>query len=169
LVISHGANSPRQDRTRYQIEFDWTGTRDPSPWLTVPAALTEMGALLPGGWPAIRRQNRRLALAAQHFLAEGLGIGPPCPASMVGSMAAVPLAPARDASPPKSPLYEDPLQDWLLQEHQIEVPIIPWPQPPQRVLRVSAQLYNSSKQYQLLANALSAGPGRSLVRISHRP
>ena len=37
----------------------------------------------------------------------------------------------------------------------IEVPIIPWPAPPKRLLRISAQLYNSLPQYELLAHALS--------------
>ncbi len=53
VVISHGANSARADRSRYRLEFDWTGTFDPSAWLAVPAALDFMGSLLPGGWPAL--------------------------------------------------------------------------------------------------------------------
>jgi isopenicillin-N epimerase len=46
------------------------------------------------------------------------------------------------------------LQDALRVKHQIEVPIIPWPGPPARMLRLSAQLYNSLPQYELLARAL---------------
>jgi isopenicillin-N epimerase len=31
------------------------------------------------------------------------------------------------------------------------VPVIPWPAPSKRLLRISAQLYNSLPQYELLA------------------
>jgi isopenicillin-N epimerase len=155
LTISHGANSPRTDRSRYLIEFGWTGTFDPTAWLAVPVALRRMEALLAGGWPAIRKRNRRLALAAQRDLCEALEVPPPCPSSMIGSMAAVPLPPAKQILHPKSPLYGDPLQDRLLREIGIEVPVIPWPAPPQRLVRVSAQLYNHRPQYRALGEFLA--------------
>jgi len=153
-VISHGANSPRTDRSRYQIEFGWTGTGDVSAWLTVPKAITFMGRLLPGGWPEVMRRNRELALAARRVLGPALGVSSPCPDAMVGSLAAFPLPDADSAEPPKTPLYLDPLQEALLAEHAIEVPVIPWPAPPKRVIRVSAQLYNALPQYERLAAVL---------------
>ena len=52
-TISHGANSPRADKSRFQLEFDWMGTVDPSPYLCVPVAIDFMGSLLSGGWPGI--------------------------------------------------------------------------------------------------------------------
>ena len=55
-----------------------------------------------------------------------------------------------------SPLYNDPLQERLLRRYGIEVPIIPWPCPPHRLLRISAHLYNSLRQYELLAEALTS-------------
>ncbi|SRR6266571_667410 len=153
LSISHGANSPRADRSRYLIEFGWTGTIDPSACLSVPEALRFVGALLPGGWGAVMRRNRRLVLAARKILCEALEIDSPCPDEMIGALAAVPLSDGADTKPPRSPLYLDPLQDRLLARYRIEVPIIPWPAPPKRLLRISAQLYNSLPQYERLAVA----------------
>lgn len=154
LVISHGANSSRQDRSRFLIEFGWMGTWDPSACLAVPEALRTVGSLVPGGWPRIMQQNRVLALAARNILCRALQIELPCPEELIGALASVPLPDAASVTPPSSPLYADPLQDHLREEFQIEVPIIPWPAPPKRLLRVSAQLYNSLDQYERLASAL---------------
>lgn len=154
LVISHGANSRRSDRSRFLIEFGWTGTADPTAALSIPEAIRFMGSLLPRGWPAIMQRNRALALGAQATLCDALNIPAPCPEEMMGALAAVPISDAADDTPPVSPLYLDPLQDRLLAKHGIEVPVAPWPAPPKRVLRISAQLYNSLPQYERLASAL---------------
>jgi isopenicillin-N epimerase len=152
-VISHGANSPRADRSRFLVEFDWVGTTDPTAVLSIPAALRFMGSLLPGGWPEVMRRNRALALEARALLASALGAAPPAPDSMVGSLAALRLPDGTPAAP-RSPLYQDALQDALLERFGIEVPVVPWPAPPRRLLRISAQLYNDLGDYQRLAAAL---------------
>jgi isopenicillin-N epimerase len=96
--------------------------------------------------------NRDKALAGRRAVASALGVAPPCPDSMIGTLASLPL---QDAPvPPKAPLYIDPLQDALLFEHRIEVPVVPWPAPPRRLLRISAQLYNAPEQYERLARVL---------------
>ncbi len=154
LVISHGAASPRRDRTRFRLEFDWTGTQDPTPALCVPAAIAQLGSLLPGGWPELMEHNRRLALAARAVVCEGLGIPPPSPPEMVGSLASVPLPDA--TAPLKPPLFLDEIQRTLLERHRIEIPVFPWPAEPQRLLRLSAQLYNSIGQYEYLTATLAS-------------
>jgi isopenicillin-N epimerase len=153
LAISHGANSPRDDRSRYQIEFGYTGTDDPTAFLCVPEAIRFLGSLFDGGIEELLDKNRTTVLAARDILCNTLGCDPPCPDSMIGSLATIPV-PDGSPSPPTSPLYCDPLQDELLDRYRIEVPVIPWPHPPKRIMRVSAQAYNQIEQYHKLADAL---------------
>ncbi len=150
LVISHGANSPRTDRSRFLLEFDWTGTDDPTPYLCVPEAIRCLGGLVPGGWPALMDRNRALALEARTLLARALGVAPPAPDDMIGALAALPLP---DAAAVTAAAI-DPLQDALLERFGIEVPIVPWPPPRGRLVRVSCQLYNATADYERLASAL---------------
>ena len=46
------------------------------------------------------------------------------------------------------------LQGRLFDGWGIEVPIMRWPAPPRRLIRISAQLYNRVEQYARLAEAL---------------
>ncbi|WP_257459935.1 aminotransferase class V-fold PLP-dependent enzyme [Archangium lipolyticum] len=154
VVISHGYNSRREDRSRFRLDFDWLGTDDPTPYLCVPKALEVMGGMLPGGWPEVMASNRAKALEARAILCQRLGVAPHCTEDIVGAMATVGLPDGFPAVP--SALGLDPLQDRLLFEYGIEVPITPWPRPPHRHVRVSAQLYNSRAEYQRLADALEA-------------
>jgi isopenicillin-N epimerase len=152
IAISHGANARRTDRSRFLLEFDWTGTADPSPYLCVPGAIQFMGSLLPGGWAEVIRRNHALAVAARQTLCGALGVPLPCPDEMLGALAAVPIPDGAEI--PQTPLYGDPLQDALLARYRIEVPVAPWPAPPKRLVRVSAQLYNTPEEYDRLAHAL---------------
>jgi len=153
VVISHGANSPRTDRSRFVEEFDWVGTDDPSAALCVGEAIRFMGGVLPGGWRDLRDRNRRLVLDGRRLVCDALGIGVPCPDEMIGSLASMRLPPG-SPEPPTSALYGDPLQTRLLEGWGIEVPVIPWPAPPDRLIRISAQLYNRIEHYEMLARAL---------------
>ncbi len=151
-TISHGANMPTDSRTRFRHEFDWMGTDDPTAYLCVPDALRVMEGMVDGGWSAVMDRNRDLALAARRMLSERLGLELPCPDDMIGSIAALYL-PDGPHHPP-APLYEDPLQRTLWDEHRIEVPIGPFPSAPRRLLRISAQLYNCMEHYERLADAV---------------
>jgi isopenicillin-N epimerase len=150
LAISHGANSRRTDRSRFHLEFDWTGTVDFSPYLCIPHAIRTLAAMVEGGWPRIMQHNKELALEARGMLCDAFNIQPLCPADMLGSIAAVDL-PTREGDKPVLSQSQNPLQDALLFKHNIEVPLMPWPS---RILRVSAQLYNDRSDYEKLVRAL---------------
>jgi isopenicillin-N epimerase len=137
LVISHGANSPRSDRCRFLLEFDWTGTADPTPYLSVPLAIDWISEQL--GWPELMASNHQKVIQARNHLCQTLGITPPSPDQMLGSMAALPIN------------ANTSLQTWLMSDRQIEVPVFPWQN--HYILRVSAQIYNQPQEYEILAQA----------------
>jgi len=150
-VISHGYNRPRANRPPLHAAFDWTGTDDPTPWLCVGEAIRFLESLLDGGLPALMEHNHRLAIQARRLLAGALGCRPPCPESMLGLMAALPLP----DDPVETPPVIHPLSTQLLEQYGIEVPVYHWPDPPRLWLRVSAQAYNRLEQYERLASALA--------------
>jgi len=125
-VISHGANSKRTDRSRFQLEFDWVGTQDPTAYLCVPAALDFMASLVPGGWPALMALNHADAVRSRGALLEAFPQPLPCPPALLGAMASVVV--------PGAP--ED-LGERLFHEFKVEVPVIPFG--PLTLVRVSAQ------------------------------
>ena len=160
MSISHGANAMLTDgRTRFRHEFDWTGTADPTAYLTLPAAIDWMAAQVPGGWPEVMATNRALTLAGRDAICAALGIEVPAPASMIGSMATIPL-PGVTSDAAAATLAQQ-----LYDEDGIEVPIIGWPVPAARsaveaaptraLLRISAQRYNELADYEALAAALT--------------
>jgi len=167
LTISHGANDPRRHRSRFRLEFDWMGTDDPTAWLAAPAAIDFVGGLMPGGWPEVMARNHALALAGRDTVCRRLGVAPPVPDGMLGSMAAVllPEDAGAAASTALSPLDADPIQLALQERFRIQVPVLPWPTPwtpgfsadmaRRRLVRLSAQLYNDPAEYDVLAEGLA--------------
>lgn len=137
VTISHGYGSG------YIAEFDWTGTRDPSAWLCVPAAIEFHTKL---GGPSLQKRNIELACEAATHLARRWKTERGTPDELTGSMATVRL-PLNGAA---TMARANELRAWLYQSHRIEVPIIPfagslW-------ARISAQAYNEAADYERLAD-----------------
>jgi isopenicillin-N epimerase len=142
-VISHGLAAG------FHAEFDWTGTFDPTPWLCIPHALEFIGGLLPAGWPQVMAANRALTLQARALLLKTCAGGLPCPESMIGSMASIPL-PVPEAGSPAARLDYRGLHAWF-RERGVETWLYADPVP---LLRISAQLYNHVDQFRHLATLL---------------
>ena len=168
LVVSHGANDPLIGQTRFRAEFDWVGTQDPTPFLTLPVAIEWMAASAPGGggWPEVMAANHALAIGARDRIAAALGVAPPAPDSMLGSMAALPVPRLADDGAAKA------LGKALELEDHIQVPLGGWPVraawtsdgPDKVLIRISAQRYNELEDFDRLAEAL----GRRLGSIQGR-
>ena len=139
-VISHGYEGG------FRAEFDWTGTRDPTPWLCIGESIRVVGGLVPGGWPEVMARNHALVLEARALLLEALGAAAPCPAEMVGSLASLPL-PRAPAGSVAARLDPQGLHDWF-RERGVETWLYPQPLP---LIRLSAQLYNARGEYERLA------------------
>ena len=156
LVVSHGANGPlAQGVSRFQLEHDWIGTADPTPWLALPEALMLLGAevpLTPQALDPLLQAHHQLAQQGQTLLLELLQQQPLAPSSLQAAMAAVPLPPTDRLDGPK-------LQGWLRQ-HGVQVPVIPL-QPHRRsqpqFLRVSCFAYNTLSDLQKLVDLLPEG------------
>ena len=109
-ITSHGHGQG------FHAEFDWTGTFDPSAWLSAPAAIDQHIAW---GGARFRQEHRVLAGHYRDRLCSALGIRsgyPPCsphPIAMVSLPLGVPAAYVREG------------QNWLA-ERYIEAPLFNW-------------------------------------------
>lgn len=123
-------------------EFVWPGTRDPSAYLAVPAAIELLEEV---GLEDFQRRSHFLAKYARERIVTMMGLTPATPDDprWYGSMASMPLPPG-DARA---------LQTALWQQHKIEVPVVE--RDGQRSIRVSCHLYNNHDDVDTLCEALA--------------
>lgn len=146
LVTSHGASLPVEQRSRFRLEHDWTGTHDPTPHLCVPVAI-ETVAALGGGWARVRARNAALARALRDDLAAALDADPVGSDEVTGAMAAVAV---------RLPAGADHLAvERALLTRGVEVPVVSHPGSPWPLVRVSAHLYNRRGDVDRLVAALT--------------
>ena len=127
---------------RFVDEQEWQGTRDPAAYLSVPAAIQFQAE---HDWPCVQQACHELLRGARREIEDLTGLPPICADSpeWYAQMAAFPL-PACDAAALKRRLYD---------EYRIEVPVIEWNG--RRLLRLSVQGYNSSRDIEALLAALA--------------
>ena len=152
LSISHGASFEGTDQEKFEFEFGWPGTQDPTPWLCIPLAIDFLDSLVEGGWTEIMERNRKLALEGRRILCNALGTTEPVPDSLVSSIASVEMPGEGEVGPMS--MEGDPYHNYLLDEFGIQVPVFPWRHHGRRYIRISAQLYNSVEEYEFLAACL---------------
>jgi isopenicillin-N epimerase len=129
------------DTASWRDEFNWIGTRDPSAFLAVPAAIDFFARV---GFDDFRRRTHALASYARTTLGESVGAEALVPngSQWFGSMIALRL-PYGEA---------EPLQSALWSKYQIEVPIVAWQG--QRLVRPSCHLYTWREDIDRLSLAL---------------
>lgn len=138
VTISHGYGGG------FTAEFDWTGTMDPSAFLSLPAAIGFFEKL---GGGALRERNRKLAAQASTLLAAALGTEVGARPEMAGSMGLVRLPIGLEANRSEAVRVRH-----ALQAAGTDAPVHPldgalW-------LRLSAYAYNEIGDYERLAKLL---------------
>jgi len=150
-VISHDLGKG------FTFEFDKVGTRDASPWLSVPAAIAFHERL---GGATLRQRNHDVVVAAAKALAARWGTETGAPDAMFGSMATVRIPTEMEVGRPTA----ERLKTWLWAEHRAEIHIMPfdgayW-------LRLSVAAYNTKEEClavgPLIEAALAAEAARNI-------
>lgn len=160
LVLSNNAEKPKAGRSQFLTEFEFVGTGDYTPFFAIGDALRVMGGMVAGGWAELMRRNHEMAVRGRDLVCNELGITPPAPQAMLGSIVTMILPshpPERQERLKARPsAYHDALQDALIHKHRIQVPVWGLAGKPERFVRISAQVYNTEEQYAYLAKALKA-------------
>jgi isopenicillin-N epimerase len=135
---------------RYPLNFAWTGTRDPSNWLVVPAAFDFMDHF---GENVVRDHNQRLIRNAIATLSDLWRFQVTTPEVMTAAMALVPVPDglphaATDQGRDRLEIdlrdkYKIVVNPAFVQDHRI------W-------LRITAQMYNAIEDYEKLGKAVLA-------------
>ena len=144
LIVSWGYNPTPETTTgsRFVDLLQWTGTKDPTAALTVPAAIKFMQD---HDWDKVRRECHlllRLAIEQICHLTEMPSIYP-LESDFYGQMGVAPI-PLSNITALKARLYD---------EYKIEVPLIQWHD--RQFIRISIQGYNSRRDVDHLLWALT--------------
>lgn len=144
LVVSWGYESDPGfgSGNRFIDYHQWQGTRDPAPFLSVPAAIEFMQA---NNWDLVRESCHELAMNTLQRINALTGLPSICPpeGGWMGQMAAARLP---EVEPRK---FQKALYDRFL----IEVPITSWND--QHLIRVSIQAYNTQADMDVLLGGLA--------------
>jgi len=143
-VDVHPAVISLREAEGYPFRFDWSGTKDPTAWLALGAAL-EFHAWL--GGVAVRRHNHALVVEASEQIASVLGWELASPVEMTGCIRSMRI-PGSDHADAEHALA---LHDYLADTHHIEALVHAhkglW-------IRLSAQVYNEIGDYAVLLAGL---------------
>ena len=143
LVVSWGYNPTPESTTgsRFIDLLQWTGTRDPTAALAVPAAIQFMQQQ---DWDGVRRSCHELLHQAIERICDLTSLEPmyPLDSDFYAQMGVAPL--------PNSNLAV--LKNRLYDEFKVEVPVVSWQD--RQFIRISIQGYNTQDDVDVLVHAL---------------
>lgn len=141
LVVSHGWSRPREENSQFHDYFDWTGTMDPSAYISVGAAVRFQRE---NNWSAVRVACHQLASQTRDRINELTGLESVCPDSTTWfSQMFIARLPNETA---------EKLREVLWPEFKIEVPLPLWNE--EAFIRISVQAYNTPEDMERLLGAI---------------
>lgn len=142
LIVSWGWRARSPSDNSFHDLFDWTGTFDPAPYLSAPAAIAFQQE---HNWPEVRDACHNLLLSASQRIGELTGLPPISPdtSDWWVQMRALPLPPC-NIGVVKARLWD---------EYQIEVPLMEFLGQP--LIRISIQAYNTPEDIDRLVEGLT--------------
>ncbi len=140
LVVSWGYEATNPSASMFIDQQEWTGTRDISAFLSVPAAIEFQKN---HDWEKVRCVCHALVIETQDRICGLSSLPPLSDESWFMQFCSIPLPVNTDLDEVKSRLYK---------EYRMEVPLISWNG--QQLIRVSIQGYNDRKDVDKLVNAL---------------
>jgi isopenicillin-N epimerase len=145
LVVSWGWTAENQfgSGSSFLDNLQWSGTADPSAYLSVAAAIAFQAE---HQWEGVRLRCKELVRAAMEQICSLTGLEPiyPPDSDFYRQMATIPLPQGTDVDWLKAQLYD---------RYRIELPCLDWQQRP--FIRVSVQGYNSAEDINRLIQALA--------------
>jgi isopenicillin-N epimerase len=129
--------------------FEWTGTRDPSAWLSAPTAFEFMDRF---GEAEVRTHNHRLVMEGSRLLARAWDVRLETPESMAAAASLVPLPELPGFFPTEEGRAK--IQQMLWEINAIACACLLFEGC--LYLRVTAQIYNDIADYEKLARAVSS-------------
>jgi isopenicillin-N epimerase len=148
LIISWGYEAEFPSHSQFLDYHEYQGTRDSSAFLTVPKAIDFLSS---NNWPEKSKACKKLIRETYIDMCDFLNTKPICTVSeeFLGQMCSIPII-TTDVLKLKETLYH---------EYKIEIPVmktrLPFNgNPEQQFIRISAQVYNSNSDMQVLKNAL---------------
>lgn len=144
LVVSWGWQAETPGASQFNDYMEWIGTRDLSPFLSVPRAIQFQTQL---NWSQIRQQCHQLASQCRQQIQRRYQLPEITPdrAEFYQQMGAVQLP---------SNLNLEALKLRMYNEFKVEIPLIRWEE--RNLIRFSFQIYNDEKDIQQLMQALTA-------------
>lgn len=146
LIVSWGYQALPETTTGspFVDHYQWTGTRDPSAALSVPAAIEFMRE---HHWDEVRQRCHFLLRDAIRRVCEIVDLAPPYPldSDFFAQMGIAPLPASTDLQALKTRLYD---------EYRVEVPLTEWDG--RKFIRISVQGYNTEENLEALYAGLKA-------------